>query len=109
MDKDRRLLGKLIECMQVYKEHNVHTTGLTELGQKMADMKNSTGYPPDRFMERLTSLSSQEKLFVSHIYCVEMINHKRMSGAPEKAIQRTRKHNRQILNRLIDTGELGAY
>ena len=99
------LLAKLIELTTQYKDND----SLTKLGIRMADMKNSMGYPPDMFMERLNYLNLNQKLYIGNIYCGEMIKHKRASGAEDKAINRTRKHNQVILSRLMNTGEMGEY
>lgn len=77
-------------------------------GKQMARFKNEMGFPPDMFLKRL-NVDNDTKFLISITYCDEMIEHKRASGAQEKAIDKTRKHNQAILRRLLDKGELGEY
>lgn len=102
---DKELLVALTSSISNYQEN----PELTRLGKKMASMKNDMGFPPDMFMDRMDYLNDLQKLFIGHIYCGEMIAHKRASGAGEKAIERTRKHNQTILGRLMRTGEMGEF
>ena len=99
------LLSKLSELTTKYRANDT----LTNLGIKMADMKNRMGLPPDMFMNKLNNLNLDQKLYIAYIYCSEMIEHKRASGAEDKAIDRTRKHNQVIMGRLMNTGEIGEY
>lgn len=100
------LVGKMIE---VYRQR---TDEAVKMGKEMARFKNELGFPPDMFLDKLSKthyLDVDDKLWIASSYCDEMIQHKRASGAGEKALDRTRKQNQVILQRLLDTGEMGIY
>ena len=99
---DNRTLSTMLELLPKQTDKTIH------LGKEMARFKNELGLPPDMFMAKLHA-DKDTKILIAMSYCDEMIEHKRASGAQEKAIDRTRKHNRELMTHLIQTGEMGEY
>jgi hypothetical protein len=85
---------------------------LVELGVELGKLYTDHGFPVDmslKEMEKRRGLNKRQQLAVLHGACVWLIEHRRASGAPEKALERQRKLNKQTLERFIKTGEAGLY
>lgn len=81
---------------------------LQNLGIKIGKLYTDHGLPPDMALERL-SYTKQQKLSILDGVCQWLIEHKRNSGATDKAIERQRKTNRDMVERFIDKGETDVY
>ena len=79
-----------------------------EIGREMARFKNELGFPPDMFLSKL-EFDQEKHKYIVHYYCEAMMEHKRASGAQDKALDRTRKHNRVLMERVLAGEELGEY
>jgi hypothetical protein len=82
---------------------------LNELGIKIGKLYTDHGFPIDMALSHLKDLSKMQKIAVLAGAQSEMIQHKRRSGATEKALDRTRESNRKALVSFIKTGESGVY
>lgn len=82
---------------------------LENIGITIGKLYTDKGLPPDMALERLTGYTKLEKLSIVDGICQWLIEHKRNSGATDKAIARQRKSNQQSLTQFIDTGEAGIY
>lgn len=78
------------------------------LGVKIGKLYTDHGLPIDMAFDRL-DLTKEQKISVLDGCCQWFIEHKRNSGATEKAIDRQRKANRKMLEDFIKTGEVGIY
>jgi hypothetical protein len=95
-------LGTLIKAL-------AHTDGNFEkFGIEVGRLYTNHGLPPDMALNRI-DLSKEQELLVLHGVCQWLIEHKRNSGATDKAIERQRTTNRKMIEGFINTGETGAY
>lgn len=81
---------------------------LQELGIKIAKLYTDHGYPIDMSLDKLdhSRIQNIAILFGAQQWLIE---HKRNSGATDKAIERQRKSNRETMKSFIETGETGIY
>lgn len=96
------------------KAHATHRgdPNLEYLSKKMFDMYTAGGFPPDMFIDRMKvawGLTDLEIVYVVSIYQTLFLEHRRKSGINDKRIDAIRRRNREDIERLIDTGELGIY
>ncbi|HET6925068.1 MAG TPA: hypothetical protein VFH39_04520 [Candidatus Saccharimonadales bacterium] len=77
-------------------------------GKKIGRLYTDHGLPLDMAFDRI-DIPKQQKLVVLHGALAWLIEHKRNSGATDKAIERQRKANREALDRYVTTGEIGMY
>jgi hypothetical protein len=82
---------------------------LQQLGIKIGKLYTDKGFPPDMALERLTGYTTIQKLSILDGLCQWLIQHKRNSGATDKAIVRQRSSNRDMVARFLATGEVGIY
>jgi hypothetical protein len=82
---------------------------LVEFGIEIGHLYTDKGFPVDMALDRLPNLSKLEKLAVLTGLCNWLIDHKRNSGATDKAIDRQRKLNNKMVDDFIKTGETGVY
>lgn len=82
---------------------------LRSLGESIGQLYTDHGLPIDMSLDRLTNLNKLSKLAVLVGAQHWLIEHRRNSGAPEKALDRMRSTNRTVLERFIKTGETGVY
>lgn len=100
--------GLLIEAVARYREDKQ----LNSLGKEMFRFKSELGFPPDMFLDELAKrqgLDRLQKIYVLNVYFEQLIEHKRLSAAQEKALERTRRHNKEHIVTFIKTGEVGVY
>lgn len=95
------VLGDLIEARVKYPKH-------VKYGVFIGRLYTDHGFPIDMAFDRL-DMSNQQKLAVLQGACGWLVEHKRNSGATDKAIERQRKMNNEITLRFIKTGETGVY
>lgn len=81
---------------------------LEKIGVEIGKLYTNLGFPIDMTLDRL-DMSQQEKLSVIDGCCQWFIEHKRNSGAGEKAIDRQRKANRKMVEDFLKNGEVGIY
>jgi|SRR5688572_23167392 len=81
---------------------------LQNLGVKIGKLYTDHGFPIDMALERL-NMSKERKLAVLDGACQWFIEHRRNSGATDKAIERQRKTNRKMIEDFVKTGETGVY
>lgn len=101
--KGANILGELLES-----KIQLGSKELQELGVKIGKLYTDKGLPIDMALERL-DYTQQQKLSILDGALQWLIEHKRLSGAPEKAIERQRKLNRQYIERFLTGKEVGAY
>lgn len=87
---------------------------LKELGKHMFTFHTQHGFPPDFFFDALSErkgidLTIEQKVFVTSEYQERFIEHRRLAGVEEKNLEKARLRNREVIERLINTGELGIY
>ena len=81
---------------------------LFDLGHKIGKLYTDHGLPLDMSLERLPH-SKEQKVQILYGACNWLIQHKRSSGATDKAIERQRKANIRTVERYLKTGETGVY
>lgn len=81
---------------------------LQEVGKTIGRLYTDHGLPIDMALERLP-YTKEQKISVLDGACQWFIEHKRLSGATEKAIDRQRDANRKMLEDFITRGEVGVY
>jgi hypothetical protein len=81
---------------------------LQEIGIKVGKLYTDHGFPIDMALNKLP-YSHMQKVSILDGACSWIIEHKRKSGATEKAIERTRKSNRTMIERFINKKEVGVY
>lgn len=81
---------------------------LIGLGIEVGKLYTDHGLPLDMALERLEHPKDQ-KLIILDGACQWFIQHKRNSGATEKAIERQRIANRKIIEAFTAGHELGVY
>lgn len=82
---------------------------LQEMGKEVGRLYTDHGLPIDMALDKLTGYSHEQKLSILDGVCQWFIEHKRNSGATDKAIERQRKTNRKMLEDFVKTGETGVY
>lgn len=82
---------------------------LEELGIKIGKLYTDHGFPVDMALDRLSGYTKLQKLSILDGVCQWLIEHRRLSAAGERAIERQRKVNKDMVERFINTGESGAY
>lgn len=85
---------------------------LNHLGQEMFRMYTEGGFPPDMFLDELEKrikLPLTAKIYIVSVYQTMFLDHRRKSGIREKNLDKLRRRNREDIERLIETGELGIY
>jgi len=81
---------------------------LLELGKQIGKLYTDHGLPVDMAFDRL-DMNSEKKIVVLTGALNWLVEHKRNSGAPEKAIERQRKLNTRMMGHFMQTGEVGLY
>lgn len=81
---------------------------LQELGIKIGHLYTDHGLPVDMAFDRLPR-TKEQKLSILDGVCQWLIEHKRNSGATDKAIERQRHTNQKMLEDFITKGEAGVY
>lgn len=82
---------------------------LIGIGIEVGKLYTDFGLPVDMAIDRLTQFGKEQKVCVIDGVCQWLIQHKRNSGASEKAIERQRKANAKMLDSFIKKGEVGIY
>lgn len=81
---------------------------LIKLGEKLGKLYTDHGFPLDMALDRLP-YGKQEKIMLIDGACQWFMEHKRLSGATEKSLERQRKANREMITNFLDSGEVGVY
>lgn len=81
---------------------------LQEVGVSIGRLYTDHGLPLDMSLDRLPH-TKEQKLSILDGACQWFIEHKRNSGASDKAIERQRNANRKMLEDFINNGETGVY
>ncbi len=79
-----------------------------ELGIKVGKLYTDHGLPLDMALAKFGTTKDQ-KILVLNGALGWLIEHKRNSGATEKALDRQRKANRETMRAFVETGETGVY
>lgn len=85
---------------------------LNRLGGEMFRMFTEMGFPPDMFLDELAKrrkLTTSQRAFIVHVYCGKLIEHKRLSGAEEKSLDKQRKRNIELVYNVLKGKEMGIY
>lgn len=105
-------MGQALEALiQAYVAHSGNEE-LTRIGAEMFRLYTEMGFPPDMFLDKLKELRTFETLelvYVVSVYQTQFLNHKRLAGASEKNLDKTRRRNIEEIERLLTRGEIGAY
>jgi hypothetical protein len=101
---DNNTVGAVIEAAAGHPD-------LVSIGVNVGKLYTDHGFPIDMSLSELAKrgMSKQQQLAVLEGACQWLIEHRRLSGAPEKAIERQRKLNRQMVERFLKIGEVGLY
>lgn len=81
---------------------------LQQVGIKVGKTYTDFGLPIDMALERL-NIDKKQKLCVLFGAQNWLIQHRKNSNATDKALNRQRKTNREVLSSFIKTGEVGVY
>jgi hypothetical protein len=100
---DRETLDKLITAVL-----SDNGDQFQKLGVEIGKLYSDHGLPIDMALDRMP-YGKDAKLAILHGVCQWLIEHKRNSGAGEKAIERQRATNRRMIADFIRTGETGVY
>lgn len=103
--KDADMVEKILLARTKYR-------GFVDLGVEIGKLYTDYGLPIDIALSELKKrkkIKQGEMLAVIAGACDWLIEHRRASGAPEKAIERQRKLNRQMVERFLKIGEVGVY
>lgn len=101
------LLGELLKA----KTHP-KSGWYEKLGIEIGKLYSNKGFPVDMSLDLLKKrfrLNLQQELLIVHGVAQWLVEHKRLSGAPEKAIERQRTQNNQHLNKILQGKEIGLY
>jgi hypothetical protein len=98
--------GEILLELMAAKEMDDGT--LAALGLKVGKLFTDMGLPIDMALDNI-DLPKNKKLAVLDGACTWLIEHKRNSGATDKAIERQRKTNREWVTSFCKSGEVGAY
>lgn len=79
-----------------------------DIGIKIGQLYTDSGYPVDLALSRF-HCTKECKLLILHGTCQWLIEHRRQSGATDKAIERQRSVNRRMIEDFISNGETGVY
>lgn len=83
------------------------------LGKQIGRLYTDHGLPLDMALDKLDAkwpgITKDQKVLVLYGACQWFIEHKRNSGASEKAIERQRNLNAKIIADYIKTGETQVY
>lgn len=85
---------------------------LTDLGHEMFRMYSEMGFPPDMFMDEVRkrmNLNVLQTVYLVSVYHADLLHHKRLAGATDKNIDNTRRRNRDEIDRLLTSNEIGVY
>lgn len=96
-------LGVLIDA-----ETQANNQELRALGVQIGKLYTDHGLPLDMALERLP-YTKMQKVSVLDGALGWLIEHRRNSGANDKAIERQRHANRRIMETFISMGETGVY
>lgn len=100
---NKKLLTELLDSQILDSNSQLY-----DLGIKIGKLYTDHGLPLDIALERL-KYPKEQKLAILNGALHWLVLHKRNSGAPEKAIERQRKLNRQYAERFLAGKEVGAY
>lgn len=79
-----------------------------DIGLKLGKLYTDMGFPIDMALDRLP-YDKEQKIAILVGAQNWLIEHRRNSGATEKAIERQRETNIKIMNAFIKTDETGLY
>lgn len=100
-----KTMGTLIDLLTI--EHEDIDT-LENFGIEIGKLYTNHGLPLDISLSRL-EYCKEFKLIILHGACEWFLQHKRDSGATEKAIERQIATNEKIMDDFVKTGEVGIY
>ncbi len=81
---------------------------LQNLGIEIGKLYTNLGLPPDMALAKL-NLPKEQTISVIDGIGQWLIEHKRNSGATDKAIERQRASNRKMVDAFLKNSELGVY
>jgi hypothetical protein len=81
---------------------------LNDIGIKVGKLYTDHGLPIDMALDRLPH-DFEQKIVILNSALSWLVEHRRNSGATDKAVDRQRKANREIMARFLKTKETGAY
>lgn len=85
-----------------------YSNKLQQIGIEVGNLYSDHGLPIDMALDRLPH-TKEQKISILDGACQWLIEHKRLSGANEKSVDRQRKANRQMVEDFIYKGEVGVY
>lgn len=100
------VIGHLIQSHTTTTSENMDH--ILRLGERIGKLYTDDGLPIDIALQS-PSIPSENRLLVLHGACKWLIEHKRRSGATEKAIERQRAVNRRAIESFINYGECKIY
>lgn len=100
------VVGELIKSQLMIESEDMNH--LLRLGERIGKLYTDDGLPIDIALQS-PSIPSDSRLLVLYGACKWLIEHKRRSGATEKAIERQRMVNRRAIESFINFGECKIY
>lgn len=106
MDKEKGALENLVAAFMLPDKET-----FLEFGTAVGKLYTDHGLPLDMAMDKVKErgYSELQQLLIVQGACGWFVEHKRLSGAPEKAIERQRGVNRNILTNFVKGKETGIY
>lgn len=89
-------------------ESIISNRDLEGVGIKIGKLYTNHGLPIDIALDKLPHTKEQKIAILTYAQNW-LVEHKRNSGATEKAIERQRKANRESMETFVKTGETGIY
>jgi hypothetical protein len=102
-------VSELIDLVAELSQEPDKKIAIEDMGDKIGRLYTDHGFPIDMSFDRLPHECEKYKPYILFCAQQQMLEHKRMSGATEKAIEQTRTNNRKIMQQFIKTGEVGIY
>lgn len=100
---DREIIGSLLQA-----KSQPGAEELFEMGIKVGKLYTDQGFPVDMSLDTI-KCTKEQKMQVLFGALNWLIQHRRNSGATDKAIDRQRASNVEAMARFIETGETGIY
>lgn len=101
---DKAVLGELIGAYATNPNHDQ----LFDFGVDVGKIYTDHGLPIDMALDKI-QYPRESKILILHGALWWLVEHRRNSSATDKALDRQRKNNREVMRSFLKTGETGVY